>query len=238
MVIGSTQYGRACASPRRCPRRFATTASLARHGDLVYRVDPYKPGKGPVEFNFDWSFDYYPMAYERPGPTVLVYRLRGAPAATPESTAGELSNGAAVHPVSEEARPGRSAVRELTPTDDRPGSPPHRRAIELAEHGRGHTSPNPLVGAVIVRDGEVLGEGYHAAYGAPHAEVSALAACEQDPIGATMYVTLEPCCHQGQTPPCTDAIVKAGIKTRGRRLRRSRPRRRRGAVSASCATRG
>jgi diaminohydroxyphosphoribosylaminopyrimidine deaminase/5-amino-6-(5-phosphoribosylamino)uracil reductase len=86
------------------------------------------------------------------------------------------------------------------------------RALELANHGRGHTSPNPLVGAVVARDGEVLGEGYHAAYGAPHAEVSAIASCEQDPIGATMYVTLEPCCHQGQTPPCTDAIVKAGIK--------------------------
>jgi diaminohydroxyphosphoribosylaminopyrimidine deaminase/5-amino-6-(5-phosphoribosylamino)uracil reductase len=87
-----------------------------------------------------------------------------------------------------------------------------QRAIELAEQGRGHTSPNPLVGAVVVRDGEVLGEGYHAAYGAPHAEVSALSACGRDPIGATMYVTLEPCCHQGETPPCTEAILKSGIK--------------------------
>jgi diaminohydroxyphosphoribosylaminopyrimidine deaminase/5-amino-6-(5-phosphoribosylamino)uracil reductase len=86
------------------------------------------------------------------------------------------------------------------------------RALDLAEQGRGHTGPNPLVGAVVVRDGEVLGEGYHAAYGADHAEVSALQACVEDPVGATMYVTLEPCCHQGQTPPCTDAIVKAGIK--------------------------
>src|SRR5436309_136263 len=86
------------------------------------------------------------------------------------------------------------------------------RAIELAHEGRGHTSPNPIVGAVVVRDGEVLGEGFHAAYGAPHAEVSAIAACREDPIGATLYVTLEPCCHQGNTPPCTDAIVKAGIK--------------------------
>ncbi len=86
-----------------------------------------------------------------------------------------------------------------------------RRAIELAELGRGHTRPNPLVGAVVARDDQVLGEGYHAAYGGEHAEVAALAACEIDPIGATMYVTLEPCCHQGQTPPCTDAIVKAGI---------------------------
>ncbi len=87
-----------------------------------------------------------------------------------------------------------------------------RRAIDLAELGRGHTSPNPLVGAVIARGDEVLGEGYHAAYGGDHAEVAALGACTADPIGATMYVTLEPCCHQGRTPPCTDAIVSAGIK--------------------------
>jgi diaminohydroxyphosphoribosylaminopyrimidine deaminase/5-amino-6-(5-phosphoribosylamino)uracil reductase len=87
-----------------------------------------------------------------------------------------------------------------------------RRAIELAELGRGHTSPNPLVGAVVARDDEVLGEGYHAAYGSDHAEVAALEACASDPIGATMYVTLEPCCHHGRTPPCTDAILKAGIK--------------------------
>ena len=78
--------------------------------------------------------------------------------------------------------------------------------------GRGHTRPNPLVGAVIARDDEVLGEGYHAAYGAEHAEVAAIAACVSDPIGATMYVTLEPCCHHGRTPPCTDAILSAGIK--------------------------
>src|SRR5436190_10962311 len=87
-----------------------------------------------------------------------------------------------------------------------------KRALELAELGRGHTSPNPLVGAVVVRDEEVLGEGYHAAYGADHAEVAALSACTTDPVGATMYVTLEPCCHHGKTPPCTDAIVAAGIK--------------------------
>jgi diaminohydroxyphosphoribosylaminopyrimidine deaminase/5-amino-6-(5-phosphoribosylamino)uracil reductase len=86
------------------------------------------------------------------------------------------------------------------------------RAIELAELGRGHTSPNPLVGAVVARGDEVLGEGYHAAYGGDHAEVAAISACSQDPIGATMYLTLEPCCHHGRTPPCTDAIVAAGIK--------------------------
>jgi diaminohydroxyphosphoribosylaminopyrimidine deaminase/5-amino-6-(5-phosphoribosylamino)uracil reductase len=86
------------------------------------------------------------------------------------------------------------------------------RAIELAEMGRGHTRPNPLVGAVIARDEQVLGEGYHSAYGEAHAEVAAIGACVSDPVGATMYVTLEPCCHHGRTPPCTDAIVSAGIK--------------------------
>jgi diaminohydroxyphosphoribosylaminopyrimidine deaminase/5-amino-6-(5-phosphoribosylamino)uracil reductase len=86
-----------------------------------------------------------------------------------------------------------------------------RRTIEIAEQGRGAVSPNPLVGAVVVRDGRVLGEGYHAAYGAPHAERNALAACTEDPRGATLYVSLEPCCHQGQTPPCTEVILEAGI---------------------------
>jgi diaminohydroxyphosphoribosylaminopyrimidine deaminase/5-amino-6-(5-phosphoribosylamino)uracil reductase len=85
------------------------------------------------------------------------------------------------------------------------------RALELAEGGRGHVSPNPLVGAVVVRDGEVLGEGFHTAVGGPHAEREALAACSGDPSGATMYVSLEPCAHHGRTPPCTDAIVEAGI---------------------------
>jgi diaminohydroxyphosphoribosylaminopyrimidine deaminase/5-amino-6-(5-phosphoribosylamino)uracil reductase len=86
-----------------------------------------------------------------------------------------------------------------------------RRAVELAAMARGSTSPNPLVGAVVVKDGRTIGEGFHARAGEPHAERMALAACEQDPAGATLYVTLEPCCHEGRTPPCTDAIVAAGI---------------------------
>jgi diaminohydroxyphosphoribosylaminopyrimidine deaminase/5-amino-6-(5-phosphoribosylamino)uracil reductase len=86
------------------------------------------------------------------------------------------------------------------------------RALELAAEARGQTSPNPLVGAVIVKDGRTIGEGYHHRAGDPHAERMALAACSEDPTGATMYVTLEPCCHHGRTPPCTDAIVEAGIK--------------------------
>jgi diaminohydroxyphosphoribosylaminopyrimidine deaminase / 5-amino-6-(5-phosphoribosylamino)uracil reductase len=85
------------------------------------------------------------------------------------------------------------------------------RALALAEQARGHTSPNPLVGAVIVKNGETIGEGFHAAAGEPHAERIALAACGEDPAGATLYVSLEPCCHEGRTPPCTDAIVAAGI---------------------------
>ena len=87
-----------------------------------------------------------------------------------------------------------------------------RRALELAEGGRGMTSPNPLVGAVIVKDGRVVGEGFHAELGGPHAERAALAACApEDARGATLYVSLEPCCHTGRTPPCTDAIIEAGI---------------------------
>jgi diaminohydroxyphosphoribosylaminopyrimidine deaminase/5-amino-6-(5-phosphoribosylamino)uracil reductase len=85
------------------------------------------------------------------------------------------------------------------------------RAIELGWRGRGMTSPNPLVGAVVVKDGRVIGEGWHAALGEAHAERAALEACSEDPSGATLYVTLEPCCHHGRTPPCTDAIVEAGI---------------------------
>ena len=86
------------------------------------------------------------------------------------------------------------------------------RALELAAEARGMTSPNPLVGAVVVKDGRTIGEGFHHRAGAPHAEREALASCTEDPAGATMYVTLEPCCHHGRTPPCTEAIVEAGIK--------------------------
>ena len=85
-------------------------------------------------------------------------------------------------------------------------------AIELALRGTGHTSPNPLVGAVIVKDNKIIGQGYHARYGDLHAERAALAACTQSPEGATIYVTLEPCCHHGKQPPCTDAILESGIK--------------------------
>lgn len=84
-------------------------------------------------------------------------------------------------------------------------------ALELAQKGCGWTSPNPMVGAVLVKDGRVIGSGYHVRYGGPHAERNALAACTQSPKGATLYVTLEPCCHYGKTPPCTAAIIEQGI---------------------------
>ena len=84
-------------------------------------------------------------------------------------------------------------------------------ALDLARKGMGRTNPNPMVGAVIVRDGQVIAQGYHARCGDLHAERSALKNCHEDPRGATMYVTLEPCCHQGRQPPCTDAILEAGI---------------------------
>lgn len=86
-----------------------------------------------------------------------------------------------------------------------------RRAIELAQRGRGWTNPNPLVGAVIVKDGRIIGEGYHARCGGPHAERAAIANLSEPAWGATLYVTLEPCCHYGKTPPCTEAILENKI---------------------------
>lgn len=87
-----------------------------------------------------------------------------------------------------------------------------RRAIALAEKGGGFVHPNPLVGCVVVKDETVIAEGYHAHYGGYHAERNALSACAADPKGATLYVTLEPCCHIGKTPPCTDIIIEKGIR--------------------------
>lgn len=86
-----------------------------------------------------------------------------------------------------------------------------RRALDLASRGTGLTSPNPIVGAVVVSGGEIAGEGFHEGAGGPHAEVSALSAAEERARGGTLYCTLEPCCHHGRTPPCTEAIAAAGI---------------------------
>ncbi len=86
-----------------------------------------------------------------------------------------------------------------------------RRALELARKGEGHTSPNPMVGCVVVKDGRIISEGYHEKYGEFHAERNALTRCMEDTTGADLYVTLEPCCHQGKTPPCTDIIIEKKI---------------------------
>src|SRR6059036_1233967 len=87
-----------------------------------------------------------------------------------------------------------------------------RRALDLARRGWGRVAPNPLVGAVVQRDGAVVGEGFHEEYGGPHAEVNALARAGAAARGATLVVNLEPCSHHGQTPPCTDAILAAGVR--------------------------
>lgn len=86
------------------------------------------------------------------------------------------------------------------------------RSLALAAKARGRTCPNPMVGAVLVNNGEIVGQGYHQKAGMPHAEIEALAQAGDQAKGATLYVTLEPCNHQGRTPPCTEAIIKAGIK--------------------------
>lgn len=85
-------------------------------------------------------------------------------------------------------------------------------AFVLAKKGMGRVNPNPLVGAVIVKQGKIIGQGFHEKYGGPHAERNALKSCMENPEGAALYVTLEPCCHYGKTPPCTEAIIKSGIK--------------------------
>ncbi|HEX2476378.1 MAG TPA: bifunctional diaminohydroxyphosphoribosylaminopyrimidine deaminase/5-amino-6-(5-phosphoribosylamino)uracil reductase RibD [Lacipirellulaceae bacterium] len=86
------------------------------------------------------------------------------------------------------------------------------RALALATRGQGRVEPNPMVGCVIARGAEIVGEGFHEFFGGPHAEVNALAAAGDAAKGATAYVTLEPCCHHGKTPPCTQALLRAGVK--------------------------
>ncbi|MGB2985860.1 MAG: bifunctional diaminohydroxyphosphoribosylaminopyrimidine deaminase/5-amino-6-(5-phosphoribosylamino)uracil reductase RibD [Phycisphaerae bacterium] len=85
------------------------------------------------------------------------------------------------------------------------------RAVALARRGEGRVEPNPMVGCVVVRNRRVIGEGYHRRFGGPHAEIEALRFCTANPRGATLYVSLEPCCHHGQTPPCSDALIDARV---------------------------
>src|SRR5438876_2371806 len=100
----------------------------------------------------------------------------------------------------------------MAPTRDQVDRSFMLRALRLAERGRGHTSPNPVVGAVVVRGGRVVGEGWHRSLGLAHAEAEALERAGGRSRGATLYVTLEPCAHTGRTPPCTDALIEAGIR--------------------------
>lgn len=87
-----------------------------------------------------------------------------------------------------------------------------QRAFDLAEKGRGRVSPNPLVGSVIFKDGRIIGEGYHQFYGGPHAEINAIKSASESCEGATLYVTLEPCAHEGKTPPCVNAVIEHHFK--------------------------
>ena len=87
-----------------------------------------------------------------------------------------------------------------------------REALRIAQNAMGRTSPNPLVGAVIVKDGKIIAEGWHKQAGTPHAEINALKMAGESAKNATLYVTLEPCSHFGRTPPCAKAIIEAGIK--------------------------
>lgn len=103
-------------------------------------------------------------------------------------------------------------MRLLSDVASRVEDPYLRHAVALAERGRGATSPNPLVGCVVVRDGRIVGEGFHPRAGEAHAEVFALADAGEAARGADVYVTLEPCLHHGRTPPCTDALVEAGVR--------------------------
>src|SRR5213078_3747731 len=93
------------------------------------------------------------------------------------------------------------------------------RAFELAERGRGTTAPNPVVGAVVVRNGQIVGEGWHERKGGPHAEVVALEAAGRLARGSTLYVTMEPCAHHGSTPPCTEAVLESGGSWPARSIR-------------------
>ena len=189
-VIGSTQYGRAFAGRDEVPNAIRYYRALARHGDG--RVPSLaRTGRARARsIQLRLELRPLPAGVRAPGPDVVVYRLRRR----------ALRIGYRAH----RAVPGSRRARILGACAHAERCTDHRTTCYLRESDRarrarrGHTSPNPLVGAVVVRDGEVLGEGYHAAYGGPHAEVAALDALPAaDPIGATMYVTLEPCCHHG-----------------------------------------
>ena len=212
VVTGFDQAGRAVADPRAVPLAVAYYAALAREGRVAYQASPYYAGAAPVAFNFDWTFDYYNLAYARPGPLITVYHLDGGTCAAGGRAAGGRAGG---------GRPGcAGALSQSRGYPQLTRWPPPPSPIEFIwsaplsspSDGLGRVNPNPVVGAVIADDDSVLGEGWHDVYGGAHAEVNAIGACAgADLSDATLYVSLEPCCHDGQTSPCTTAIIAAGI---------------------------
>ena len=205
VVVGSTQRGRAEAEPERSRRRSPTTASSSSASRLAYEASPYARGRGP-------------------GRVQLRLDVRLLPAGLPPARAGDV--GLPAH-----RRPLRCGDAGVTVVDCRRACMALRtdtdrehlaRAIELAQRGLGHgRRPTRSSAPSSCATATVLGEGWHEEYGGPHAEVNAIARRRRATLrGATLYVSLEPCCHHGKTPPCTDAIVAAGIAPRRRRLRR------------------
>jgi diaminohydroxyphosphoribosylaminopyrimidine deaminase/5-amino-6-(5-phosphoribosylamino)uracil reductase len=118
----------------------------------------------------------------------------------------------AVYILPPEAKPGIFIMSARTTNWTKKDQEFMRLALDLAEKGRGKTSPNPMVGAVVIKNGKIIAKGYHKKFGGPHAEAIAIKACKREAKGATLYTTLEPCCHFGKTPPCTDLIIQSGIK--------------------------
>ena len=191
VVTGSTQYGRALAEPDDGARgdRLLPRARAPRRRRLPRQPDDGAPiGRRSRSTSRSTATR---STTTGSGPEIVIY---GSCERAGVDCASQYPRGSRDHAAADRPRPPR----------------PRDRAGGAAAAAR--TTPNPLVGAVVVKDGEVIGEGFHTAYGEPHAEREALAACSAPtPRGATLYVSLEPCCHHGQTPPCTDAILEAGI---------------------------
>ena len=195
-------------SRQRPVRGHRRTTARRRRARRLCASWPAPPASRGV-YSFATLADWQAAAAEAltgPGPVVIHLKVEALPnQKTPK----------APYPMPEQIKrlQGRSALPDMNSHDE------HwmHHALALAERGRGYVEPNPLVGAVVVKDGVEVGEGWHQRYGGPHAEVNALAAAGDAARGATLYVTLEPCCHHGKTPPCTDAMLACRHRARRRR---------------------